>query len=96
MHGVPLGWLPPGVKLKNYLEGPQAAGACRLEMRKISNGEMILMVHAPGGEQGGVGIDGKGSGKGVGNFDTALNRNIKQLLLGMPGRFIYGADFKAK
>jgi len=54
MHGVPFGWLPPGVKLKNYLEGPQAAGACRLEMRKISNGEMILMVHAPGGEQGGA------------------------------------------
>ena len=42
--------LAPGVKLKAFLKGAEAAGACRLEMRETRKGPAILVVHAPGEE----------------------------------------------
>jgi len=39
--------LPHGVRLKAYLEGFEAAGACRIEMRPMPKGPVGLLVHAP-------------------------------------------------
>ena len=66
--------LPDGVKLKQYLEDAEAAGACRIEMRKMPNGPDDLFVHAPregnSGKGGKGGKSGKGDGKGFGKGDS--------------------------
>ena len=44
--------LPKGAKLRQFLKGPEVAGACRLEMCKMPNGTNSLTVHAPADGEG--------------------------------------------
>ena len=77
--------LTPGVKLKTFLEGAEAAGACRLQMLPMPNGPASLMVRAPFEAEGGKG-SGKGSGKGGFEAPVQATKSNTYRICGVPWR----------
>ena len=89
-HGADL-FLPKNVNLQRFLKDAETAGACRLEMRKMSKGPDSLIVHAPG--DGGGAADGEVGG-GEGGFGGKTLARMAKAVKGLRSKPNPGLSLK--